>query len=104
MESYENFGHQTSVQSVEKIKRDSEECKYCNIKNCRFSSSIALFESNHHVEIDCWLRNYNKKYITGYHLPISTLINCKSELKNIIKWNHILNDKYSIVFEKGMYN
>ncbi len=103
MKQYQTFGSQKSVKNV-KMKRSSQECKFCNIKNCKVSSSIALFEKQNNVEIDCWLREYNKKFITGYHLPISMIIDSFDKKHSIIKWTHLLNDKFSVYNEIGINN
>ena len=102
MKQLKSSGNQKSATNV---KRDSLECIVCKKNNtCKFKSSLIIFEEQNNVEIDCWLRNYDKSYVTGYHMPINILISGEKDKKSIVKWQHILNDKYSVFVEQYLYN
>jgi len=98
----------TQKQKIHKqnITRDSQECLTCfRNKDCKFKSSIALFEKNINIELDCWLRVFDKKYVTGFHMPINHVITDENGIqKSFVKWQHIINDKYSVIVEEKMYN
>jgi hypothetical protein len=85
--------------------RESEECDYCRVKKCKYKSTLAFFEKNKNLEIDCWLRIYDKKYITGYHFPFNVEVKYPSGNKyNVTKWTHLLNEKFSVLEEKYIFN
>ena len=97
------------VSRVRKLKRNSLECKNCNTKNCKFESTLAFYERETKIKIDCWLRNYDKKYITGMHFPVNKIINLDEngdylKTKAIVHWVNIRDQRKSVIVEKFMDN
>lgn len=94
---------------TEDIKRDSFECIDClNLSTCKYKDSVALFEKNKNIEIDCWLRKRNKSmFYTGFHKPMFIAVRVSKSSEKLIhlhRWLHALDEKYDIFFEENMYN
>lgn len=96
------------TKTIQGSRGRSFECIDClNLYNCKFAKTLAVFERNFNVEIDCWVRKRHKNmFYTGFHKPMFLPVEnpFSGTLLNIHRWLHALSEKYDIVYENHVHN